>query len=184
MQQTITLAEQCRQRILTALLKDRCKVTSILKEGSNYLEKEDKVLFGEGFQKKVHETIKLKRKQRNFLENIQNQKNNVTLVLVITIVLGTFKEAFGREEWDEGSHQLVTEVPKPHQYAPFPVMAKRPLMDKGGFTERAEVRNQPQLIPSSSSSKGKVLEMLSLREYKNVHLLVKRFFEELIKTYP
>lgn len=64
MQQTITLAEQCRQRILTALLKDRCKVTSILKEGSNYLEKEDKVLFGEGFQKKVHETIKLKNKTK------------------------------------------------------------------------------------------------------------------------
>lgn len=115
---------------MTALLKDRCKVTSILKEGSNYLEKEDKVLFGEGFQKKVNEKIKLKRKQRNFLENIQNQKNDITLVLVITIVLGTFKEAFCREEWDEGSHQLLTEVPKPHQYAPFPVMAKRPLWTK------------------------------------------------------
>lgn len=169
---------------MTALLKDRCKVTSILKEGSNYLEKEDKVLFGEGFQKKVNEKIKLKRKQRNFLENIQNQKNDITLVLVITIVLGTVKEAFCREEWDEGSHQLLTEVPKPHQYAPFPVMAKRPLMHKGGFTERVEVRNQSQMIPSSSNSKGKVPEMLSLREYKNAHLLVKRLFKEPIKTYP
>lgn len=61
-----------RQRILTGLLKGRRKVQSILKEGSKDLEKENKVLFGEVFQKKVNETFQ-ERKQWNFLENIRNQ---------------------------------------------------------------------------------------------------------------
>ena len=66
------------------------------------------------------------------------------------------------------SHQLVTEVSKSHQYV-------RPLMDKG-FIEGEDVRNQPQMIPSSSNSKGKVPEMLLLRDCKTIHPLVKSLF--------
>ena len=73
------------------------------------------------------------------------------------------------------SHQLVTEVSKSHQYVHFPVMVKRPLMDKG-FIEGEDVRNQPQMIPSSSNSKGKVPEMLLLRDCKTIHPLVKSLF--------
>ena len=53
-----------RQRILTALLKVRRKVKSILKDGSKYLEKEDKVLFGEGLQEKVNEKVITKKKTK------------------------------------------------------------------------------------------------------------------------
>ena len=49
-----------RQRVLTALFKARYKVKLLLKEGAHCFEKEQKVLFGERFQKKVSETIKSK----------------------------------------------------------------------------------------------------------------------------
>ena len=51
-----------RQRVLTPLFKDRHKVKSLLKKGAHCFEKEQKVLFGERFQKKVNETIKSKKK--------------------------------------------------------------------------------------------------------------------------
>lgn len=47
--QTITLVGQCHSRGIC-----RRKVKSILKEGSKYLEKKNKVLFGESFQKKLN----------------------------------------------------------------------------------------------------------------------------------
>lgn len=47
--ETITLVGQCHRRGIC-----RRKVKSILKEGSKYLEKKDKVLFGESFQKKLN----------------------------------------------------------------------------------------------------------------------------------
>ena len=145
-------------------MKDRRKLTSILKEGSNYLEEEDKVLFGEGFQKKVNETVKSKRKQRNFLENIQNQQRDL---LVITIVLGPFQEA----SIGYRSSQTTS-------------VRTSPEMVKGSFMEGTKVKNQPQMIPSSSMSKGKDPEILPLRDYKNVHPLVKILFEEPIETFP
>ena len=55
-----------RQRVLTALFKDRRKVKSLLKEKAHCFEKEQKVLSGERFQKKVNETIKSKKKQKSF----------------------------------------------------------------------------------------------------------------------
>ena len=57
-----------KQRVLTALFKDRRKVTSLLKEGAHCFEKEQKVLFGEKFQKKVNETIKSKKKTTELLK--------------------------------------------------------------------------------------------------------------------
>ena len=51
-----------KQKVLTALFKNRRKVNSLLKEGAHCFEKEKKVLFGERFQKKVNETIKSKKK--------------------------------------------------------------------------------------------------------------------------
>ena len=55
-----------RQRVLTALFKDRRKVTSLLKEGTHCFEKKQKVLFGERF----NETMKSKNKTKRVLEGI------------------------------------------------------------------------------------------------------------------
>ena len=71
-EQCVILVGQChsrglyfsRQRVLTALFKDRRKVKSILKEGSHCFEKKQKVLFEERFQKKVNKTIKSKKKTK------------------------------------------------------------------------------------------------------------------------
>ena len=51
-----------KQRVLTVLFKDRCKVKSLLKEGPHCFEMKQNVLFGERFQKKVGKTIKSKTK--------------------------------------------------------------------------------------------------------------------------
>ena len=56
------------QIVLRALFKDRRKVKSALKEGAYCFDKEEKVLFGERFQKKVNETIKSKRKTKELLK--------------------------------------------------------------------------------------------------------------------
>ena len=62
---------------------------------------------------------------------------------------------------------MVPENSKPNQCAPFTVKVKGPLMDKGGLIEEKEVGNNlPKMIASSNNLKGKVSEMLSLREYK------------------
>ena len=53
-----------RQRVLTALFKARLRVKSLLKEGAHCFKKEQKVLFGERFQKKVNETIKSKKRKQ------------------------------------------------------------------------------------------------------------------------
>ena len=159
MEQTIKPVRQChnrgiylrRQRILTALLKVRRKVKSILKDGSKYLEKEDKVLFGEGFQKKVNEKVITKKKTKVlFREHTKPAKRHYS---------GYWNQNTSRPfqtsdsvAWDEGNHHLVTETPKLHQHTSFPAMVERPLMEKGGFIEGTEVRNQPQMIPSSSNS--------------------------------
>ena len=58
-----------------------------------------------------------KRKQRNFLENVQNQQSDLTLVLGITILFGSFKESSHRVAWEGGSHQLVTEGPKARTFS-------------------------------------------------------------------
>ena len=50
-----------RQRVPTALFKDKCNVKLLLKEGAHCFEKEQKVLFGGMFKKKVNETIKSKK---------------------------------------------------------------------------------------------------------------------------
>ena len=57
-----------RQRVLTALFKDRRKVESLLMERVRCFEKEQKVLFGERFQKKVNVTIKLKKNTKELLK--------------------------------------------------------------------------------------------------------------------
>ena len=75
-EQCVILVGQChsrgsyfrRQRALTALFKDRRKVKSLLKEGAHCFEREQKVLFGERFQKKVNETIKSKKKTKELLK--------------------------------------------------------------------------------------------------------------------
>ena len=79
----LELAEQCvifvgqchnrgsnfkRQRVLTALFKDRRKVKSLLKEGAHCFEKEQKVIFEEKFQKKLNRTIKSKKKAKELLK--------------------------------------------------------------------------------------------------------------------
>ena len=53
-----------RQRVLTALFKDKRKV----KEGAHCFEKKQKVFFGERFQKKINETIKSKKKTKELLK--------------------------------------------------------------------------------------------------------------------
>ena len=71
-EQCVILVRQChsrepyfrRQRVLTALFKDWRKVKSVLKEGTLCFDKEEKVLLGEKFQKKVNETIKSKKKTK------------------------------------------------------------------------------------------------------------------------
>ena len=154
------------------------KVKSILKERSKCLEKEDKVIFGEGFQEKANETFQSKKKKELF-RFIRNQQSDLTLALRIPIVLGPFTEVSNRKTWHGDSYQLVTEVPKLYQNATFPVMVKRPLMDK---CRGAKVRNQPQMTPSSGNSKRKVPEMLPLRDFENVYPLVKTLFKEPRKT--
>ena len=54
-----------RQRVLTALFKDRHKVKLNLTI-SHFFEKEEKVLSREKFQKKVNGAIKYKKKQKSF----------------------------------------------------------------------------------------------------------------------
>ena len=74
-EQCVTLVGQCHSRgsyfrgqgVLTPLLKDKRQVKSLLKEGAHFLEKEKKVLFLERFQKKVNETIKLKKEIKELL---------------------------------------------------------------------------------------------------------------------
>ena len=56
------------QRVLTALLTDMRKVKSLLKEGADCFQKEQKVFLGESFQKKVNETIKSKKKTKDLLK--------------------------------------------------------------------------------------------------------------------
>ena len=75
-EQCVILVGQCRnrqsyfrrQRVLTALFKDRRKEKSLLKEGPHCFEKEQKVLLGERFQKKVNKTIKSKKKKKELLK--------------------------------------------------------------------------------------------------------------------
>ena len=75
-EQCVTLVGQCHSRgsyfrgqgVLTPLLKDKRQVKSLLKEGAHFLEKEKKVLFLERFQKKVNETIKLKKEIKGLLK--------------------------------------------------------------------------------------------------------------------
>ena len=75
-EQCVILVGQChsrgsyfrRQRVLTALFKDRRRVKSLLKERAHCFEKEQKVLFRERFQKKVNETIKSKKKTKELLK--------------------------------------------------------------------------------------------------------------------
>ena len=75
-EQCVILIGQChsrgsyfrKQRVLTAFFKDRRKVKSLLKEGAHCFEKEQKVLFGERFRKKVSEAIKLKKKTKELLK--------------------------------------------------------------------------------------------------------------------
>ena len=50
------------------MFKDRLKVKLLLKEGAHRLEKEQKVLFEENFQKKVNKTIKSKKKTKEPLK--------------------------------------------------------------------------------------------------------------------
>ena len=57
-----------RQRVVTALFKDRRKVKSLLKEGIHCFEKEQKDLFAEKFQNKVNKTIKSKKKTKYLLQ--------------------------------------------------------------------------------------------------------------------
>ena len=56
------------QSVLTTLFKDRRKVKSLLKKGSHCFQKEQKVLFGESFQKKFNKTIKSKKKTKDLLK--------------------------------------------------------------------------------------------------------------------
>ena len=56
------------QRVLTALFKDRRKAKPLLKEVAHCCDKEQKVLFGERFQKKANETIKSKKKTKELLK--------------------------------------------------------------------------------------------------------------------
>ena len=73
-EQCLILVGQCHgmgsyfrmQRVLTALFRD--KVKSLLKEVAHCCEKEQKVLFGERFQKKANETIKSKKKTKELLK--------------------------------------------------------------------------------------------------------------------
>ena len=75
-EQCVILVREChsrglyfrRQRVLTALLKDRHKVKINLKEGAHCFEKEEKVLSREKFQKKVNETVNSKKKTKEFLK--------------------------------------------------------------------------------------------------------------------
>ena len=72
-EQCIILVRQCnsrgsyfrRQRVLTALFTDRRKVKSLLKEGAHYFKKEQKILFGKKFQKKVNGTMKSENKTKD-----------------------------------------------------------------------------------------------------------------------
>ena len=60
-EQCVILAGQChsrgsyfrRQRVLTALLKDRRKVKLLLKEGVHCFEKAQKALLGKGFKRRL-----------------------------------------------------------------------------------------------------------------------------------
>ena len=75
-EQCVIIVGQChsrgsyvrRQRVVTALFKDRRKVKSLLKEGIHCFEKEQKVLFAEKFQNKFNKTIKSKKKTKYLLQ--------------------------------------------------------------------------------------------------------------------
>ena len=56
------------QSVITTLFKDRRKVKSLLKKGAHCFQKEQKVLFGESFQKKFNKTIKSKKKTKDLLK--------------------------------------------------------------------------------------------------------------------
>ena len=47
-------------------MRDRGKVKFVFKEGSRYLEKANKVVFGKGFSKRVNETVDSEKKTRTF----------------------------------------------------------------------------------------------------------------------
>ena len=163
------------QRVLTALFKDRSKVNSLLKEGAHCFQKEQKILFGETFQKKVYETIKSKKKTKELLKEYT-------------------KPTLAKRPYHYRSRQPpFQQDPNPcssrrghesYQNKGFlPRDGQRKFYSRGG---RGKLESHPpcDTYIQHMSQKTKTPDLLNLNNCQKVHPFVKTLFKEIRETFP
>lgn len=141
-----------RQRVLTALFKDRYKLKLNLTI-SHFFEKEEKVLSREKFQKKVNGAIKYKKKQKSFWRNTAQNLH----------------QQYGLINIDLGS---------PFDRSSIPVHRDRGITHTKvkDYEEKEAEQNDNNLHvapPSNTNLKPKPPDLLNLNDSKNVHPFVK-----------
>lgn len=141
-----------RQRVLTALFKDRHKVKLNLTI-SHFFEKEEKVLSREKFQKKVNGAIKYKKKQKSFWRNTpQNLHQQYGLINI--------------------------DLDSPFDRSSIPVHRDRGIthIKVKDYEENEAEQNDNNLHvppPSNINLKPNLPDLLNLNDSKNVHPFVK-----------
>ena len=181
-EQCVILVGQChnrqsyfrRQRVLTALFKDRRNVKSLLKEGPHCFEKEQKVLLGERFQKKVNKTIKSKKKKKELLKEYTKRTPAKR-----PYDYGSLRPPFRQgphsslSGWGYQSYQNQGFVPRDGQ---------RKFHSRGG---RGKLKPGLPWTPTSSiSPRPKTLDLLNLSDHQKPHPFVKTLFKENRETFP
>lgn len=142
-----------RQRILVSLFKDRRKVKSILKEGAKCFQKEEKVLFGEKFQKKVNETIKSKKKTKELLREYSSKPTRAK------------KPFYGYQQQPfRGSPQSTSSSGRGHQS--FQNQGFPPRDGQRRFFSRGGRGKQPKLQPPYDTLSQQDIKSKNTRPFK------------------